>query len=319
MDLNSIYESIQESIETPFSYFTNSEKRIFYIYLISSVFLALLVYLGKKRKTSFIQYLFPKKVWISKSAFIDYFLWFINGFVKVLIIGPILIIGLNISYYVSGNMYDLFGSPAIVMGEVSTLVLYTIAITVIGDFATYVTHLLYHKVPFLWEFHKVHHSATTLNPLTQYRIHPVELIITNIKGLLVFGLVTGFFDYMSNYQIDKIMFLGVNVLGFLFMFFGANLRHSHVKLKYWSFLEKILISPYQHQIHHSNKVEHYDKNLGAKFAIWDWMFGTLILSKSVEKLEFGLGKEDQNFATFWQNLFSPFKNLGLRIISIFKK
>ena len=92
-----------------------------------------------------------------------------------------------------------------------------------------------HKLPFLWEFHKIHHSATSLNPLTQYRIHPFELIINNIRSILIFGLVTGLFDYLSAHQIDKLVFLGVNVFHFIFLLLGANLRHSHVKLKYPKF------------------------------------------------------------------------------------
>ena len=65
------------------------------------------------------------------------------------------------------------------------------------------------------------------------------------------------------------------------MFFGANLRHSHVKLKYPSFLEYIFISPHQHQIHHSDNPIHFNKNMGSKLAIWDWLLGTLVLSLSL--------------------------------------
>ena len=85
------------------------------------------------------------------------------------------------------------------------------------------------------EFHKVHHSATTMNPMTQDRIHPVELILNNARGIIGFGLVTGVFDYYSNHELDH-CFYRANIFTFLFMFFGANLRHSHVKLKYPNFL-----------------------------------------------------------------------------------
>ena len=164
-----------------------------------------------------------------------------------------------------------------------------------------------HKIPFLWEFHKVHHSAEVLNPLTQYRIHPIELLFNNLRGLLVFGLLTGVFDYLSEAPINKLTIIGINAFHFLFLIFGANLRHSHVKLKYWGFLEYIFISPFQHQVHHSDNPQHFDKNMGSKFAIWDWMFGTLVRSKSVGKVKFGLGPEDKSYGTsFASNLFSPF-------------
>ena len=164
-----------------------------------------------------------------------------------------------------------------------------------------------HKVPFLWEFHKIHHSATSLNPLTQYRIHPFELIINNIRSILIFGLVTGLFDYLSAHQIDKLVFLGVNIFHFIFLLLGANLRHSHVKLRYPKFLEYILISPFQHQIHHSNNPKHFSKNMGSKLALWDWMLGTLVLSKSVGKISFGVDKDSSQFDSLLKNLLSPFK------------
>ena len=179
----------------------------------------------------------------------------------------------------------IFGYPKFSLGVTQTIILYTISLTIFGDFLTYIVHLLMHKVPFLWEFHKVHHSATTLNPMTQYRIHPLELIINNIRGIIVFGLVTGFFDYLSAHSIDKMVFLGVNVFHFIFLFFGSNLRHSHVKLKYPKYLEFIFISPFQNQINHSIDPKHFNKNMGSKLAIWDYIFGTLVLSGSASKVK----------------------------------
>ena len=176
-----------------------------------------------------------------------------------------------------------------------------------------------HKLHFLWEFHKIHHSATSLNPLTQYRIHPFELIINNIRSIIIFGLVTGLFDYLSAHQIDKLVFLGVKCISFFFLFLGANLRHSHVKLKYPKFLEYILISPFQHQIHHSNNPKHFNKNMGSKFALWDWILGTLVLSKSVGRISFGVDKDNSKFDSLFKNLFNPFKAITFSIIRKIKK
>ena len=70
---------------------------------------------------------------------------------------------------------------------------------------------------------------------------------------------------------------------------GSNLRHSHINIKYWKWLEYIFISPAQHQLHHSIAQEHYDKNFGAALAIWDWLFGSLHLSEE-EKATFKIEK-----------------------------
>jgi sterol desaturase/sphingolipid hydroxylase (fatty acid hydroxylase superfamily) len=167
-----------------------------------------------------------------------------------------------------------------------------------------------HRIPFLWEFHKVHHSATSLNPITQYRLHPVELIVNNAKGILVLGVVTGLFSYLSANPVELVTVIGANIFSFAFLVFGANLRHSRIPLKYFGWLEYIFISPYQHQIHHSNKTAHFNKNMGSKLAVWDWIFGTLIRSESVESLTFGIGKEEEPiYDSLWKNLVMPFKNL----------
>ena len=319
MDIYEIYDLIVEGLKMPISYFTNTGKRLNFIYLLSSGFLAYYVYRTSKIKSSFFKYIFNKKVWLSKSATVDYLMIFFNSFVKIILIGPYLIFGLKLAFYFNEYLLMQFGYPAESLGVAQTLILYTITLTLVGDFTTYVVHFLLHRVSFLWEFHKIHHSATSLNPVTQYRIHPVELIINNIRSTIVFGLVMGLFDYLSQYQVQKVMFLGANVFSFIFLFWGANLRHSHVKLKYFNFLEYIFISPYQHQIHHSNNPDHFDKNMGSKLAIWDWMFGTLVVSKAAEKIEFGLGSDDVNYTNFSKNLYMPFKNIFMSIKSFFYK
>ena len=201
------------------------------------------------------------------------------------------------------------GYSSVRLSKIETLIYYTLALTIINDFLSYLSHLLFHKVSFLWEFHKTHHSATTLNPITQYRLHPVELLFNNIKFIFIFGLLTGVFEYLSGGVVQKIMFMGVNLLSFFFLIWGANLRHSHVKLTYYNFLEYIFISPFQHQIHHSDNPKHFNKNLGSKLAIWDWIFGTLQRSKSVKKINFGLGKlENDSYDSFLKNMINPFNN-----------
>ena len=76
---------------------------------------------------------------------------------------------------------------------------------------------------------------------------------------------------------------------------GSNLRHSHISISYGKIVEKILISPAQHQIHHSVEKKHHDKNFGVTFAIWDYFFNTLVYSQSNQKIKYGLSDEE-NFS-----------------------
>ena len=308
-------QTLEEALTHSLSYFIDPDKRINILYLLSSLILAFYVFKTSKIRGSFWRYIFNKRVWLGRSAVVDYIFFFFNGLLKVLLLGPYIIFGFYIAFYINEYLLQIFGYPEFSLSITKTLVLYTITLTIVNDFFSYFIHYLMHKIPFLWEFHKTHHSATTLNPLTQYRIHPIELIINNIRNILVFGFITGIFDYLSHHQIDKIMFLGVNVFTFLFFFFGANLRHSHVKLKYPKLIEYIFISPFQHQIHHSTKKIHFNKNMGSKFAIWDYLFGTLVLSESTSRLNFGIPKEDLKYDSAIENFSNPF----IKIFNKFKR
>ena len=308
-------QTLEEALTHSLSYFIDPDKRINILYLLSSLILAFYVFKTSKIRGSFWRYIFNKRVWLGRSAVVDYIFFFFNGLLKVLLLGPYIIFGFYIAFYINEYLLQIFGYPEFSLSITKTLVLYTITLTIVNDFFSYFIHYLMHKIPFLWEFHKTHHSATTLNPLTQYRIHPIELIINNVRNILVFGFITGIFDYLSHHQIDKIMFLGVNVFTFLFFFFGANLRHSHVKLKYPKVIEYIFISPFQHQIHHSTKKIHFNKNMGSKFAIWDYLFGTLVLSESTSRLNFGIPKEDLKYDSAIENFSNPF----IKIFNKFKR
>ncbi|MCO6499828.1 MAG: sterol desaturase family protein [Vicingus serpentipes] len=308
-----IVDIVAEVIKMPFTYLFSPNKRVFILYLFTSFLLALYVYYRSKEKTSFADYFFSRKRWMGNSAKIDYLLIFFNSLIKVLIIAPVIVYVLYVAEGINKYLIESFGVSNLNWSISTIVLLYTVCIVVVNDFLSFFIHYLMHKIPVLWEFHKIHHAATELNPFTQYRIHPIELIINNLGTLMVKALITGVFLYLGNGSVHLITFLGINVLNFLFFFFGANLRHSHVKLTYFDFLENILISPFQHQIHHSNKKEHFDTNLGSRLAIWDYLFGTLIKSKDVKEITFGLGEEDDSYRSLTQNLFSPFKNLYFRL------
>jgi len=131
-------------------------------------------------------------------------------------------------------------------------------------------------------------SAEYMTPLTWLRIHPVEMLINNLRRALVYGLITGAFMFISGGAVSELSFLGVNLISLIFFMMGANLRHSHIPITYGSRLEAIFISPIQHQIHHSSDPQHINHNFGSKFALWDLMFGTLIKGEVISKpLKFG--------------------------------
>jgi len=299
-------------IDLTFGYFFNLEKRIHWFYIFTSIILAYYVFKSLKgqkeldQKSSFFSYVFKKENYLSSSALTDYSFLLFNAFVKVFLIGSFAYISRSYQFELTEWLQESFGLIKVDYSILWLIFIYTISLLIIGDFSYYLLHLIYHKVPFLWAFHKVHHSSTALNPITQYRIHPVELILNNLRYIFVLTFLNGVFDYLSNGYYGPKTYLGVNVLLLAFNSWGANLRHSHIKLTYFNWLENWLISPYQHQIHHSSQKHLFDKNLGSKLAIWDKFFGTLIKSKEVENLEVGLGEENSKYDTFLKNLLRPF-------------
>ncbi len=168
----------------------------------------------------------------------------------------------------------------------------TLLFALVSDFCTYWVHRIHHEYPVLWPFHSVHHSAEVMTPATVYRKHPVYDLISDAVTAAVTGIVAGVVLLAFSRNINLVSIGGANVIFVFFNVIGSNFRHSHLWISYGKALEHIVISPAQHQIHHSRAVIHHDKNYGEVFAIWDWMFGTLYVPEGREEIEFGLADRD---------------------------
>lgn len=292
-------------------YILDANKRIFYIYLLSSsiiAFIYLLVNRDKRRVN------LSSKLWLHPSAKIDYYYFFISNMIKIVLIFPIIIsskeIALQVIYFLSDN----FGLIRVELPYELILVLFSTTLFILSDFTRYWLHRLLHDIPFLWEFHKVHHSAKVLTPLTFYRVHPIENILFGLRYVLTIGSVTGVFIYFFGAKIGLIEIFGVNIFLFLFSILGSNLRHSHIAFSYPKILERVLISPFMHQIHHSKK--HFNKNYGGYLAIWDYIFRSHCYSKEVTCLKFGLKKEQmKDYDSLLKLLFTPFVILKRRFFN----
>ena len=287
-------------------YFINPDKRLYWLYLLSSVFLAVVYFYITKKNTRVIT---SSKLWLHPSAKLDYYYFFLSYFLNLFLLVPYIISAKSVAVYVNKFLYaqfDYFENTIFSYEEI--VLMYTISIFVFSDFTRYWLHRFLHTIPFLWEFHKVHHSAKVLTPITFYRVHPVENFLFGLRYSLSIGFVTGIFIYLFGAMIDIYMVLGVNIFIFIFSLFGSNLRHSHVAFSYGKYIEKWLLSPKQHQIHHDKK--HFNKNYGGYIAIWDRVFGSLCLSNSVNILKFGLRKNQMGeYVSLKDLLLRPFINL----------
>ena len=290
-------------------YLIDPNKRLFWIYIISSIILGFLYFYINKKNTRVI---LSSKLWLHPSAKLDYYYFVLSYFVNIFLLAPYILSAKSVAFYVNNflnEQFEYFDNDLFSYTQI--IFLYTIALFLVSDFTRYWLHRFLHTIPFLWEFHKVHHSAKVLTPITFYRVHPIENFLFGLRYSLSAGFVTGVFIYFFGAMIDIYMVFGVNVFLFLFSTLGANLRHSHVPFAYFTFIEKWFMSPKQHQIHHSTK--HFNKNYGGFISIWDRFFGSLQLSNEVKVMKFGLRKNQMpDYTSLKSLIFRPFINILVR-------
>jgi sterol desaturase/sphingolipid hydroxylase (fatty acid hydroxylase superfamily) len=184
------------------------------------------------------------------------------------------------------------------------------AMTVAGylayEFGYWLDHYLKHKIPFLWAFHKVHHSAESLSPLTNFRMHPVDsLIFFNITAVTL-GTTQALVDYGLGYSIEPFNIWGRNILLLTGGILLTHLQHSHLWISFSGWLGRFILSPAHHQIHHSTNPDHFNRNFGSTLALWDRWFGTLhVPSQRREKLTFGVDGLGYNPHTVTGALLAP--------------
>ena len=140
---------------------------------------------------------FPKRIYTHASAIVDYKFFFVNRLVFPIFLAPFVLGSAAVSGWTAGVLESVAGAPeaALAPGPAVNLLLTALAI-VAFDAGLFVAHYLQHKVPLLWEFHKVHHSAEVLTPITVYRMHPVDDLLSGTTVALTTGLVYGVFAYL---------------------------------------------------------------------------------------------------------------------------
>lgn len=262
---------------------------------------------GAAPRPTLFGYLFPRDMWLHRSALNDYGIVLINA---LIFLGfPALLLSQGFIYLFTFNLFAAADIPRL-PDEPNALIiaLYGLTAFAIADFLHYVVHRMSHEIPFLWEFHKVHHSAEIMTPVTLHRAHPVDVFLNVCARIAGLGIAAGIFFYLfPNMQGAKAV-AAVNATVLLSYYVGANLRHSHIWLPYGRVIEHVLLSPAQHQIHHSTTPRHFNKNYASCFSLWDWLFGSLYVAEKREYVTFGLGGKEQAEYDSLLNLYIlPFK------------
>jgi sterol desaturase/sphingolipid hydroxylase (fatty acid hydroxylase superfamily) len=130
---------------------------------------------------------------------------------------------------------------------------------VLKSFIEYWVHRAFHS-PLLWPLHRLHHSATEMNLLTSYRVHPSSAFVApfvHTLPMMLWGAPTEFL----------MCFMAYNT-------FHEIIVHTNDDCDWGWIGANILFAPISHKIHHSMAHEHRDKNFSTNLAVWDRLFGT---------------------------------------------
>ena len=234
--------------------------------------------------------IFSRRVLFHRSTFADLAYCVIGLATLGAIIGWAVVSTSWISDGVAAFLARLFGpgpephAPDFVLNGARTLALF-----LAYDLGFFIDHTLKHRIPALWELHKAHHSAEVLTPLVNFRVHPLDsLILANNLGLVI-GFIGGVAQYALGRQAVSFTLFDQNVLMLLYIYLTAQLQHSEIWIPFTGVWGRVFMSPAHHQLHHSADPAHFNCNLGASLAIWDWLAGSLRMpSAEPPRLAFGV-------------------------------
>jgi len=267
--------------------------------------LCLALWLIWRPAKGFLPWLFPARVYRNPSFWLDLKLYLLNWVIGLFITLNYVAIATGTAVAIASLLGTAPPSP-----EARTPLLSALIVFLAADVTLYWYHRLHHDRPVLWSIHALHHSAEEMSPITAFRHHPLYSILGVLFFAVLVGLAQGLAVSLITGSVDVATIAGTNLFGAILNLGTANLRHSHIWLRYPNWLEHILISPAQHQAHHSVEPRHYNRNYGEVLAIWDWMFGTLYITKADEVIRFGLGDAEgapvpQRHPTFRAAMIEP--------------
>lgn len=294
MDLTSFdWSAFVLKLGWSFAGFVGGQELIsFYNLIIPVLICAWLVQKNLPQGSSLASFMLPKAVWAQRSARLDAVYYCIIQAIAVLILAPVATMIITAtSREVAGGLIHLFG-PALpgtlVPNTLGEILLYTTLVFIGLDFGFFYSHYLSHRLPMLWCLHKVHHSPPVLVPFTAMRFHPLDMLWNMVFGGGGAAIVAGVCQYLF-YHGDHVIQVFTNNLWIALSYLTLhNFRHSHIWIMFPPRLSRWLISPAQHQLHHSREKRHIDKNMGYLLAVWDRMFGTLYVPEAKEAFRMGI-------------------------------
>jgi sterol desaturase/sphingolipid hydroxylase (fatty acid hydroxylase superfamily) len=164
----------------------------------------------------------------------------------------------------------------------------------------YFIHWLEHQVRWMWKFHLVHHSDTTVDVTTGLRHHPGETVFRIGFTILAVMLIGAPIGIVMLYQSLSVLF--------------AHLTHANIHMpeKADRLLSYIFITPNMHKVHHHYQQPLTDSNYGNIFAFWDRLFGTYRKVEDTKTLTYGIdthmkAEENDSLPNLLMVPFQPYR------------
>ena len=181
------------------------------------------------------------------------------------------------------------------LSELPTLIQLVVFFVVL-DFVQWVTHILLHKIPLLWQFHKIHHSVKEMGFAAHLRYHWMENIL--YKPLKTFGvMLLGGFEPEQAYIVH---FIAITI---------GHLNHANIKLS-WGPLKYVLNNPIMHLYHHAYVLPKgkVGVNFGISLSLWDYLFKTHHVPNSDGSIALGFPGDEKLPKTFLKQMIYGFKS-----------
>ena len=273
-----------KTVTTPFP---ESGVYMFYLLIFSSLVvwgLEIIIPWRKKQKT------FRKDFWL------DAFYMFFNFyFFSLLLYGALSNVVLKAFYSVLAPLGVEKGTHLIDFSGLHWAIDLTLFF-LIADFVQWLVHNALHRIPFLWKFHKIHHSVKEMGFAAHLRYHFLETFVYQSVKYISLSMIFGF-----SLENAFIVYSLTVIIG--------HLNHANLDWDYGPF-KYVFNNPKMHIWHHAKELpDEHSKgmNFGISLSLWDYIFGTVYVPSSGRDIELGFPDDEQYPESFIGQVVEPFK------------
>lgn len=203
----------------------------------------------------------------------------------------------NVAVEVFNDFLALFGITNLVAFQIASWPVWSqfLLLFVLADFIQWNVHRWLHYSPWLWEFHKVHHSVEQMGFAAHLRYHWMETIVYKSVQYIPLSMIGfGLDDFFILHLITILI---------------GHLNHANVKITYGP-LKYVLNNPVMHLWHHAKEIpaERNGVNYGISLSLWDYLFGTAYIPNQNANEQLGFEDQESFPKTFFQQLTHPWNS-----------